>query len=547
MTAQNLKRKKNNHLKDQKGTRPSKVSAIIKPLSAKKMGKRAEEALQEIEERFRLAFENANIGMCLVDLQGRLTKVNHQMCEIFGYSQEELERMTVNDIAHPEDLNISPTFIKRATSGEIEHTNFEKRYLHKDGHIVWGAVSSSLVRDAQGKPQYFISHVQDITQRKKAEEALRSERDKFRGMLSALGDGADIVNKDYIIEFQNELLRERFGDKTGEKCYAAYMGLEEPCHFCSIQEAIKTGSATRVELVGKDGRNYELNSSPFTDVDGNVKVIELVRDITEHKQAEEVLRQESSFRNAIIEHATEGLCVCHEIAEFPYVAFTVWNDQIIEITGYTMNEINRLGWYQTMYPDPEIRARAIERMARMRQGNDIVGEEWEITRADGEKRLLSISTLVLQTGDGIAHVLALMQDITEHKQAEETLRQSEEKYRTILENIEDAYYEVDLPGNLTFFNDSLCRLVGYSKEELMGMNNRQLTDPENAQKLYQEFNKVYRTGGSSKVFDWEIIKKDGMKRNVEAPVSLIKDSGHCSRHHRAQASRGESKGIRRKI
>ena len=840
MAAQNLKRKKNNNLKDQKRTRTSKVAAINTPLSDKQTSNRAEEALQEIEERFRLAFENANIGMCLVDLQGRLTKVNHQMCEIFGYSQEELERMTVNDIAHPEDLNISPTFIKRATSGEIEHTNFEKRYFHKDGHIVWGAVSSSLVRDPQGAPQYFISHVQDITQRKKAEEALkegerfltnifssiqdgisildtelnilrvnpameqwyshampligkkcyeayhgrtercevcptyktintgkgayevvpktgkggkivgwldlfsfplvdtstgkmkgvieyvrditerkraeevlrrsegmakrmalenammaeigriisstlnieevyerfaeevhelipfegiainiinhkegtvtvpyvsgiavpgcqpgdvfplegsvtgevartrsgliiqaknidelknrfptllkavetglrsvvavpllskdqvigaihfrstkpnaysdqnlklaediasqiagaiangqlfmeqkhteealRSEHDKFRGMLSALGDGVDIVNKNYIIEFQNELLRERYGDKIGEKCFSAYMGLERPCDFCSIQEAIRTGHPTRIELVAPDGRNYELNSSPFRDVDGEVKVIELVRDITERKQAEEVLREESLFRTSIIEHATEGLCVCHETVEFPHVAFTVWNDRMTEITGYSMDEINRLGWYQTMYPNPEVQARAMERMARMRQGDDIVGEEWEITRADGEKRLLSISTSVLKTSDGIAHVLALMQDITERKRAEGVLQQSEEKYRTILENIEDAYYEVDLPGNLTFFNDSLCRLVGYSEEELMGMNNRQLTDPENAKKLYQEFNKVYRTGGSSKVFNWEIIKKDGTKRNVEASVSLIKDSrGH---------------------
>ena len=129
--------------------------------------------------------------------------------------------------------------------------------------------------------------------------------------------------------------------------------------------------------------------------------------------------------------------------------------------------------------------------------------------------------------DGEVKVIELVRDITERKHAEETLRQSEEKYRTILENIEDAYYEVDLSGNLTFFNDSLCRLVGYSKEELMGMDNRQLTDPENAQKLYQEFNKVYRTGRSSKVFDWEIIKKEGTKRNVEASVSPIKDSrGH---------------------
>ena len=117
-----------------------------------------------------------------------------------------------------------------------------------------------------------------------------------------------------------------------------------------------------------------------------------------------------------------------------------------------------------------------------------------------------------------------VKDITERKRAEETLRQSEEKYRTILENIEDGYYEVDLPGNFTFFNDPVCQLFGYSKDELMGMNNRRYTDQENSKKLYQTFNKVYKTGEPTKGFDWEIIRKDGTKRYIEASVSLVKNS-----------------------
>lgn len=137
--------------------------------------RRAEGKLQKSEERFRLSFENANIGMCLVDLDGRLTMVNSQMSEMFGYSQEELESMTVNDIAHPEDLDVSPKFIQRASSGEIDHIQFEKRYFHNQGHIVWAQVSSSLVRDARGTPSYFISHVQDITELKRTEEALRKQ------------------------------------------------------------------------------------------------------------------------------------------------------------------------------------------------------------------------------------------------------------------------------------------------------------------------------------------------------------------------------------
>jgi PAS domain S-box-containing protein len=135
--------------------------------------RQAEGKLRKSEERFRLSFENANIGMCLVGLDGRLTMVNSQMSEMFGYGRGELEGMTVNDIAHPEDLDVSPKFIQRASSGEIDHIQFEKRYFHKQGHIVWAQVSSSLVRDAQGTPSYFISHVQDITERKRSKDALR--------------------------------------------------------------------------------------------------------------------------------------------------------------------------------------------------------------------------------------------------------------------------------------------------------------------------------------------------------------------------------------
>jgi len=110
------------------------------------------------------------------------------------------------------------------------------------------------------------------------------------------------------------------------------------------------------------------------------------------------------------------------------------------------------------------------------------------------------------------------------KQMEEVLRQSEEKHRTILENIEEGYYEVDITGNFTFFNDSMCRILGYSQEEMMGMNNRQFTDKENAKKLFKTFNEVYRTGKSTKELDWQIIRKEGTKRFIEVSVSLRKNS-----------------------
>ncbi len=119
---------------------------------------------------------------------------------------------------------------------------------------------------------------------------------------------------------------------------------------------------------------------------------------------------------------------------------------------------------------------------------------------------------------------SIVHDITERKRAEEALRLSEEKYRTILESIQEGYYETDLAGNFTFFNDSMCRLLGYSREELMGMNNRQYTDRENAKKLFQAFNQVYRTGEPGSVCDHGIIRKDRNRRYVEASFSLKKNA-----------------------
>ena len=110
------------------------------------------------------------------------------------------------------------------------------------------------------------------------------------------------------------------------------------------------------------------------------------------------------------------------------------------------------------------------------------------------------------------------------RQAENDLRQNEEKYRSILETIQEIYYEVDLTGNLTFFNDSLCRTLGYSKEELTGMNYRQYEDKETLKNIFKTYNKVYKTGKPINGFGRQIIRKDGTKRYVEVSISLQKDS-----------------------
>ncbi len=117
----------------------------------------------------------------------------------------------------------------------------------------------------------------------------------------------------------------------------------------------------------------------------------------------------------------------------------------------------------------------------------------------------------------------LEQSLSERKQVVVGLRENEARYYTILVSIEDGYFEVDIAGNFTFFNDSVCRMLGYSRAELMGMNNRQYTDKENGQKLYQEFNKIFRTGAPSKGFNHEIIRKDGTTLYIESSASLMRN------------------------
>jgi PAS domain S-box-containing protein len=115
------------------------------------------------------------------------------------------------------------------------------------------------------------------------------------------------------------------------------------------------------------------------------------------------------------------------------------------------------------------------------------------------------------------------EEITERREAEKALSESEEKYRTILQSIEDGYYEVDLGGNLTFFNDALSRILGYPREELMGMNDRNYMSEDTAKMVYETFNEVYRTGTPSRALGWETIQKNGNRRFLEISVSLMRD------------------------
>jgi PAS domain S-box-containing protein len=156
---------------------PRKVMGISLDIDARK---RMETALRESEERFRGAFEFAAIGMALVAPDGRFMRVNRALCGIVGYTAEELLATTFQAITHPDDLDADMEYVRQMLDGSRTHYDMEKRYFHKDGHIVWILLSVSLVRDDAGQPMYFVSQIQDITARKHAESQLVDSEFRYR-------------------------------------------------------------------------------------------------------------------------------------------------------------------------------------------------------------------------------------------------------------------------------------------------------------------------------------------------------------------------------
>jgi PAS domain S-box-containing protein len=147
---------------------------------------RAKRALKEAEERFRKSFEDAAIGMALVMTDGHLMQVNDALCRILGYTKEELLRKTFQELTHPDDLEVDLDQVRRMLSGEILTYQMEKRYFHMEGQVVWALLSVSLVRANTGDPLYFVSQVQDISDRKEAERALEEAEERYRTLVEQI-------------------------------------------------------------------------------------------------------------------------------------------------------------------------------------------------------------------------------------------------------------------------------------------------------------------------------------------------------------------------
>ncbi len=256
--------------------------------------------------------------------------------------------------------------------------------------------------------------------------------------------------------------------KSGKTTDKAYM---------DMWEALTRGEAWKGEFINKskDGSEFiELALiSPVQQLDGKIThYLAIKEDITERKRLERRLSDQLAFTQSIVDAEVNGIAVCHTIGAVPYVRFTVWNQRMEVLTGYSLEEINQLGW-QPMVSDAQNGVR--ERIDGMCNGEPLDGEEWTITRKNGEQRIMQINTTQCMQDDDGTHVLAVMNDITERKQVEIALKESNDELNSLLNSMAEGAYGVDTDGNCKFVNRSFLRILGYDHaNEIIGKHIHEL-------------------------------------------------------------------------
>jgi diguanylate cyclase (GGDEF)-like protein/PAS domain S-box-containing protein len=246
--------------------------------------RRALEArLKESERRFAQAFRHAAIGMALVLPDGRWLQVNDAMCAMLGYREAELLALSFQDITHPEDLAVDLGLLNQVLSGERASYHMEKRYLHRDGHIVHAMLSVSLVRDDQGQPLYFVSQVQDISERKAFEDALFRERELAEVTLKSIGDAVITTDPDLRVTSLNPIAEAMTGWTSHEavgRPMDDIFQLRDPLTrrpianplLTAVQKNTIIGLTTDAILVHRNGFDSPIEDSaaPIHDHAGNV-------------------------------------------------------------------------------------------------------------------------------------------------------------------------------------------------------------------------------------------------------------------------------------
>ena len=436
------------------------VVAVVRDITERKL---AEEALRQSEERFRSVFEQGQIGVSLMGMDRRMFMVNATMCRMLGYSAEELTRMTPLDITYPDDKDLSVDLMEHLFERDFPAGRIEKRYVRKNGEIMWGNLTASVIRDPEGKPLYSVGLIEDITERKQAEAELRLGNEIFANME----EGVCLVRiDDGIIVHTNPRFSKMFGygldELTGTevtRINADYPRRPEEVAE-EIRVAIRRSGVWRGEILHrrKDGTLFwcAVTVSLFQHPKFGGVGISVHQDITELKRAQETMRASEERFRGIFEQGPIGVALLGLDHRMNKV-----NPAFCRMLGYSEAELARMTPLDMTYPDDQ--ERCMDLLGRLDKGEiPVCRMEKRYVKKSGELMWVSLTASVIRDQEGRPlHGLGMIEDITERREAEQKLMEQ----AALLDLAGDAIIVLDMEGRILFWNRGAVDTYGWSAEE----------------------------------------------------------------------------------
>ncbi len=474
---------------------------------------------KESEEKFRSAFENSNIGVCLVDLNGNFMKVNEQLCEIYGYSKQELEALNVNDITIPEDRITNVYKNSEMSKSPDKRSNFERRYFHKNGNLIYCNVSSSLIKDKENNPLYVISHVRDITIQKKQADQIKSERKQFLTLLNDIPECIYVSDfETHEILFANTAKFEVFGDNLlGKHCYNAFYGYDSPCEFCKRSEVtIAANETLRWEHFNPTvQKHFYIIDKLIQWYDNKRAKFQIAFDITELKNAEKQIRKLS----VAVEQNPTTIVITDNQGNIEYA-----NPRFTELTGYTTDEA--IGKNPRVLKSGKTDEKVFKDLWKtIRSGKTWHGEFINRKKNGDEFIENAVIAPILDENGAIINYIAIKEDITARKQQEEIIKQNNTQLKE-LNATKDMFFSIiahDLKNpfnNILGFSELLTHNVHkYNQDKTLQFAQSINRAARNAYKLLENLLEWARMQTGSIEFKPELIVLENLILEIIGVIS----------------------------
>ena len=473
---------------------------------------------------------NIGVGVYIVQ-QGKFVYTSPIYRKLTGYAEHELIGVNSLEYVHPEDKDKVRQQAIKCLKGESSDS-YEYRYIKKNGEIMW--ILEMITSIVYHGKRAALGSFMDITARKHMEEALRQSEERYRTIIEDIEEGYYEVDLQGNFTFASDSICATLGYTREEligMSYKNYVPNEQFDYVYNIfKKVYETGKPIKsysLINIRKNGERIHVEDSvaPLSDKNGKIIGFKgITRDITQRKIMEEILQKSEDYFREITENSSDVIIITESNGNIKYCSRSVER-----CLGYKPEELTGKNAFNFIYADDLPRA-ANDYSKAIQTKDTAIPNEFRVVHKDGSVRLFEGLGKNLLDNPSVAGFIMNIRDVTERKQleiqkeaAQKSLRESEEKYRTILEKMEEGLFELDLKGNITFVNDAECRKLGYSREELTGMNYRQFQDENTAKKTRQIFSEVYKKEEPIQLLDVEIIRKNGSKAFNEISVSLLKD------------------------